>query len=125
MRSTWMAVALGSAVAALAACTATVKEQVVVQRPAPPVVRAPPALIVETVPAAPAAGYTWVAGHWVWRDVKWVWVPGHWRAGYVRPMPPLVAEQVTLAPPGAAYWVPGHWKFEGNDWVWVPGHWHH
>lgn len=123
MKSIWIAVGLGSAVAALAACTATVREQVVVQ-PAQPVVRHPPAAIVEAVPAAPAAGYTWVPGHWVWREVRWVWAPGHWRAGYVRPMPPVIVEQITVAPPGSAYWVPGHWKFEGSDWVWVPGRWH-
>ncbi len=27
---------------------------------------------------APAPGYAWVPGQWVWSGYGWVWSPGHW-----------------------------------------------
>ena len=38
---------------------------------------APPEPYVEVVPE-PRRGYTWVEGHWEWRDRRHVWVAGHW-----------------------------------------------
>jgi WXXGXW repeat (2 copies) len=37
---------------------------------------APPAPIVETVPAPPVAGYVWRSGYWSWNGVRYVWLPG-------------------------------------------------
>jgi hypothetical protein len=66
---------------------------------------APPAAVVETIPANPGAGYVWVGGYWTWNGAKYVWVPG----GYVR---------------HAGAWVAGHWRHvPGSGWYWVPGHW--
>jgi hypothetical protein len=45
---------------------------------------APPPLRAETVPA-PRRGYTWINGHWEWRNHRHVWVRGTWireRHGY-------------------------------------------
>ncbi|HZT23913.1 MAG TPA: YXWGXW repeat-containing protein [Verrucomicrobiae bacterium] len=79
-----------------AAATSTT---VVVQEPPPP----PPA---ETVVVAPAPGYVWIDGEWVWRG-HWVWVAGHWA-------PP---------PPGYHIWVHGYWYHGPRGWHHVPGHW--
>jgi hypothetical protein len=66
---------------------------------------APPAPIVETVPAQPGAGYVWVGGYYRWDGARYVWVHGHY-----------------VAHGGA--WVPGHWEHvTGSGWYWVPGHW--
>jgi len=68
---------------------------------------APPAPIVEPVPAPPVAGYVWRPGYWRWNGVRYVWLPG----GYVAP------------PYAGAFWVTGHWGPRGAGWVWIPGHW--
>ncbi|MCW2665031.1 MAG: hypothetical protein JWP83_6183 [Mycobacterium sp.] len=50
---------------------------------------APPALRAERTPE-PRRGYTWVAGHWEWRNNHHVWVRGNWlrdRHGYVYHQP--------------------------------------
>lgn len=39
---------------------------------------AQPAPLVEVVPVAPAPGYHWVKGHYVWRYGRWEWIRGHW-----------------------------------------------
>jgi hypothetical protein len=66
---------------------------------------APPAPVVETVPALPGAGYVWVGGYWNWNGVKYVWVPGRY-----------------VHHPGA--WCAGHWRHvRDSGWYWVPGHW--
>lgn len=67
---------------------------------------APPAPVVETVPA-PRPGYVWAAGHHEWRGNQYVWVPGQWyvdRPDY---------EYRT------ARWVErnGQWQMVGGDWV--------
>ena len=68
---------------------------------------APPAPLVEPVPAPPAPGYVWQPGYWSWNGVQYVWVPG-----------------VYVAPPYAgAVWVSGRWVRDGRGWLWVAGHW--
>ena len=37
---------------------------------------APPAPVVEAVPAPPAPGYVWQPGYWSWNGFQYVWVPG-------------------------------------------------
>ena len=37
---------------------------------------APPAPVVETVPAPPGPGYVWRPGYWSWDGVQYVWGPG-------------------------------------------------
>ena len=66
---------------------------------------APPAPMYEAVPA-PRRGHMWVAGHWQWRNARYVWVPGQFvavRAGhhYVQPR-----------------WVMynGRWGYHGGGW---------
>lgn len=44
-----------------------------------PVVVAPVAPIVETVPACPGAGYVWAPGYWSGYGPARVWVAGCWR----------------------------------------------
>ncbi len=39
---------------------------------------APPPAVVETQPATPGAGYTWVAGYWTWNGSQHAWTPGHY-----------------------------------------------
>jgi hypothetical protein len=75
--------------------------------PAVRVAVAPPALRVETQPAAPAAGFVWIPGHWVWRDGAHVWAAGHW-----------------IQPPGAGYsWEAARWVAENGQWSFYEGHW--
>ena len=70
---------------------------------------APPAPVVEVVPAPPPPGYVWQPGYWSWNGVQYVWVPGTF-----------------VVPPFArAVWVPGSWVRHGGGWVWVGGHWRH
>lgn len=69
------------------------------------VVEAPPAVVVDTVPAQPGPGYVWVGGYWQWDGARYVWVPGRW-----------------VRHDGA--WCAGHWRHvPGSGWYWVPGHW--
>lgn len=112
-----LALALG-----LSGCTTVVKERVVVHDHSP-VVRMVPAPLQERVPPAPAAGYSWVQGHWAWQDHGWQWQAGHWYQGAARPMPTVLVEQITVAPSPAHYWVPGHWHWNHNEWEWAHGHW--
>jgi hypothetical protein len=37
-----------------------------------------PAEVIEAPPPAPAPGYHWVKGRWVWADNRWMWVKGYW-----------------------------------------------
>lgn len=68
---------------------------------------APPAPIIESVPA-PRAGFVWSPGHYVWRDGSHVWMSGQWvesRPGYA------------WAPP---HWVQrpdGSWALAGGAFV--------
>lgn len=131
-------IALAAAAATFAGCAQRVTREVVREQPivvqAAPApqpaqsvvverVIAPPAAPQETLPPSPGSGYSWVAGHYQFRNGAWVWMPGQWVAGVVRPLPSPIVE-VQPAPTGeAARWVPGHWVFNGNDWVWVQGQW--
>lgn len=65
---------------------------------------APPAPIVETVPAAPGAGYTWVAGYYRWNGTRYVWVHGHYERH-------------------GGHWCGGHWRHAAGGYYWVEGHW--
>ncbi|HMK88268.1 MAG TPA: hypothetical protein VK446_01350 [Methylocystis sp.] len=91
-------------------------QAVVIERPMP-------APIVEVVPAAPAAGLSWVPGHWVWRGGEWFWVKGHYIAGAVPAMPEVIVEQQPPRPSAQHFWVRGHWGWEGARWNWHPGVW--
>ena len=105
-----------------------IREQPIVQQapaqPAERVVIMQPAAPQEEIPPAPSAtGYTWIAGHYVWRD-GWTWERGHWVAGSVRAMPSSpYSEAPPQAPAANARWVPGYWDYVGNDWEWRKGHW--
>jgi hypothetical protein len=62
----------------LGSITLPASAAVVVVREAPPAPRA------ERVPA-PRQGYSWINGHWEWRNNHHVWVRGNWvrdRRGY-------------------------------------------
>src|ERR1700692_4878049 len=66
---------------------------------------APPAPVVEVVPAPPAPGYVWQPGYWSWDGVQYVSVSG----AYV------------VAPYAHAAWLPGRWIRAGHGWRWVAG----
>jgi hypothetical protein len=73
---------------------------------------APPAAVVETVPA-PRHGYVWAEGHHEWRGNHYVWVPGHWlreRAGYAYNNPRWVQRAN-----GEWYMVGGNWERGRRD----------
>jgi hypothetical protein len=103
----------------LGACT-VVREPVstsgVVYREMPPPVS-------EVRPPPPVAGYSWVPGHYVWRENEWRWQAGYYAQAAVRSMPPVLVEQVPPAPSYRDVYVRGHWQWGGSDWVWVRGHW--
>ena len=85
--------------------------------------RAMPAPRVEVIPVPPGAGYNWVPGHWAWRGVEWVWIPGHHVRGVVPVMPAEIVEVVPARPSPAHVWIKGHHVFEGGRWEWRPGVW--
>jgi outer membrane lipoprotein SlyB len=66
----------------------------------------PPPAPVETVVVAPAPGYVWIGGDWIWNG-GWIWSAGHW--GY----PPR---------PGVI-WIGGSWSRGPGGWRHEPGHW--
>ena len=71
------------------------------------VVKAPPPLRVEVVPARPSARHVWVAGYWVWEANAYAWVPGVW-----------------MAPPEpAAVWVAPRFETRGSVNVVISGYW--
>jgi hypothetical protein len=66
----------------------------------------PPPVRYEVVGVAPAPGYFWVGGAWVWESGRYDWHPGRWEA------------------PRPGYrWVPHRWRRAGNTWRMQPGHW--
>jgi len=76
-------------------------------QPAPVVVeQAPPPPPQETIVVAPAPGYAWANGEWVWNG-QWVWVPGRWVA----------------APYRGAVWIRGGWSRGPHGWRHYGGHW--
>ncbi|HVV72748.1 MAG TPA: glycine zipper domain-containing protein, partial [Verrucomicrobiae bacterium] len=80
------------------------------QESRPPVYVAapPPPPIAEPVPPAPAPGYLWLRGQWVWNGSAWTWAAGHWVPG-ASPQPVWVQPQWIRGPYGW-YWQPGHWQ---------------
>jgi outer membrane lipoprotein SlyB len=76
-----------------------VASTVVVQQSPPP----PP---VETVVVAPAPGYVWIAGEWVWAG-GWVWRAGYWGC----------------PPRGYTVWIGGRTWHDGRGWHCERGHW--
>lgn len=68
---------------------------------------APPAPVVETVPAT-RPGYVWAPGHYEWRHGQYVWERGHWiaeRRGYEYREPRWVQR-----PNGEWFMVGGNWE---------------
>jgi outer membrane lipoprotein SlyB len=70
------------------------------------ITEAPPPPPVEVVTLAPAPGYVWIGGDWVW-DGRWVWRAGYW----------------TLPPYSRAVWVHGYWARGPHGWHRYPGYW--
>lgn len=69
---------------------------------------APPAPVVEVVPAPPAPGYVWQPGYWSWNGVQYVWVPG---AYVVAPtLAPCGSQEPGSGMAPAGMWVAGHWR---------------
>ena len=72
----------------------------------PTVDAAPPPPQYEVVPAAPAIGYVWIAGHWGWHMGRHTWIGGRW-----------------AMPPRGYGSAPGYWGRHGHGWRWRGGHW--
>ena len=68
---------------------------------------APPPPQVEVVGVAPAPGYVWVSGYWVWQMNRYVWLTGHW----------------TAPPHAGARWMPHAWFHEPGGWRLHEGRW--
>lgn len=68
---------------------------------------APPAPVVEVIPAAPSPRHVWVPGYHRWNRGRHVWVPGV----YVVPRP------------GYRRWEPHRWEQRGGEYHFVPGGW--
>ena len=66
----------------------------------------PPPTPVEVIGIAPAPGYVWVGGEWIWNG-SWVWTTGHW-------VPP---------PYPHAVWIHGGWARGPHGYRRVPGRW--
>jgi len=67
---------------------------------------APPAMVYEPVPPAPAVGYVWTPGYWGWNHDRYVWIRGRYVYGR----------------PGYA-WVPDRWEHHDERWHRVSGGW--
>lgn len=68
--------------------------------------QSPPPPPVEPVVVAPAPGYVWVGGEWVWNG-GWFWVGGHW----------------AYPPYPHAVWIGGRVWHDGHGWHNEHGHW--
>ena len=67
---------------------------------------APPPVIYQAPPPAPAMGYVWVPGYWAWNYDRYIWIGGRYvygRPGYV--------------------WRPDRWEQRGPHWHHVRGYW--
>jgi murein DD-endopeptidase MepM/ murein hydrolase activator NlpD len=108
MRSYGKSLILAAAMAAVAGVgvvyTAPAEARVAVSIYAP---IAPPALRVETVPAA-RAGYVWAPGYWGYSHRKYNWRGGHW----------------VRARHGYNYNAP-RWEQDGNRWRYHGERWEH
>jgi hypothetical protein len=67
---------------------------------------APPPPQDEVIGIAPAPGFFWIGGIWLWQGGRHVWQPGHWNA-----------------PRAGFAWVPHRWQHVGNAWHLTGGHW--
>ena len=67
----------------------------------------PPVLKIEKRPAAPGAGYVWVAGYHRWDGNAYVWVPGEWQK----------------PPREHAVWVAPRWEHRHDGYVFHEGYW--
>jgi len=115
-KTTAVKYALLIAVASTLASGCVVRERVVYRQGPPPppaavggevvVDEAPPAPLVEVVPAGPGPGFIWIGGSWVWRG-HWVWEAGRWG----RPPHP------------GAVWVSHRYVYRNGVHVWVRGGW--
>ena len=72
------------------------------------VVKAPPALRVEVVPARPSPKHVWIAGYWLWETNAYAWVPGVWMAP-PEPAAVWVAPRVETRS-GVTVQITGYWK---------------
>ena len=70
------------------------------------IVQAPPAPIVEVIPAAPYPDSYWIPGHWRWEHERYVWNAGHWEQA----RPNMVYQHA-------------HWDYEHGEWIFRPGRW--
>jgi hypothetical protein len=77
----------------------------------------------EVIPAAPSPEDHWVRGHWAWRKVNWVWVPGRYFHGDVPAVPADLVEVIPARPGPEFYWVKGHYEWEDSRWAWHRGTW--
>lgn len=71
-------------------------------------VRTPPSQ-GNIVGAPPGSKLHWKQGYWVFVNLRWVWIPGHW--------------EETRPGNGAWVWVPGRWEHQQGSWRWEPGYW--
>lgn len=71
------------------------------------VVKAPPALRIETMPPRPGKAHIWVPGYWAWETNAYVWVPGVWM----------------LPPEPAAVWVAPRYEQRSGISIFVSGYW--
>lgn len=65
----------------------------------------PPAPRAETKTPPPAAGYTWMPGHWMPVKGEWKWMPGEWG----------------VPPTAASVWIEG--KYDSKTKEWTAGYW--
>ena len=74
--------------------------------PALAIAQAPPAMLVQRVPARPFAGAVWIGGYWIWLRHRWVWARGIWAA----------------APRRGLRWIHPAYEHRGGLVVFVAGH---
>jgi hypothetical protein len=72
-----------------------------------PVLKAPPALRIETPPPRPSVKHVWVPGFWAWKSDDYAWAPGAWM----------------MPPEPAAVWVPPRFEKRSTGNVFVSGFW--
>jgi hypothetical protein len=83
---------------------------VVVAAPPPGVIyvqQAPPAPIVEVIPAAPSAVHVWIGGFYSWHEGHYLWVKGHYE----------------VPPHGHHEWEHDRWEKDEHGWRHQEGHW--
>ena len=71
------------------------------------IVREPPPLRREVVPARPVPGQIWISGYWAWHGDRHIWVGGH----FERP------------PRTRAVWVEPRWERRSGGHIFIEGFW--